>query len=167
MAYPDEVRLAVRSSYIHERLPLAAAAEKHNVPYNTVRGWKKSDRINNDDWDRARSASRMAQGGLGDLTFRVMEDFALLFESTIDDLKKRENRDPIKTAEAISRLADAYTKTVKAAGNSNPKINQLGVALEVIKLLAKYIEDHFPEQTEPFVSILERFAPTINEAFNV
>ena len=166
MAYSDDKRYAVRNSYVFERLPLSAASEKHDIPYNTVRGWKKKSRINGDDWDKARSASRLAQKGLGDFTDVVLEEFALLFKTTINDLKEKDSADPIKRSEAISRLADAYTKTVKAAGLVNPRISQLGTALETLKLFSKFISDQFPEQIETFVTILEQFAPVISQEFS-
>ena len=37
MAYPDEMRLAVRKSYVYARMSLQSAADAHDVNYQTAR----------------------------------------------------------------------------------------------------------------------------------
>jgi len=161
---PEKVN-AVRSSYVHERLPLESAAKKHKVNYNTARNWKKRAKLKGDDWDKARGAFRMAEGGLGDITLAVLEDFTLLLKSTIGNLKSKENIDPIEAAKALAMLADAYTKTMKAAAQGNPKIAKLSVALEVLALLAKFIKEKHPQDLECFTKILEPFGAKVSEVF--
>lgn len=164
MAHPQEIRRAVRTAYIRERLPLEAAAEKHGVSYATARTWKNKAKQDGDHWDKARVAGRMAEGGLGDVTAQVLEDFALLFQSTLEEIKTHDG-DPIEKSEAISRLADAYTKTMKAAGGGNSKIAQLAVAMKVLEELAKFIREQHPEQLETFVLLLEPFGQRVSEVF--
>jgi len=164
MAHPQETRIAVRRSYVHERLPLEQAAEKHDVSYHTARAWKKRAAKNGDDWDTARQASRMANGNLGDLTNQVLEDFALLFQNTMKDITDGDY-DALKKAEALSRLSDAYTKTMKAAGGGNAKLAEFSVALKVLEELAGFIREHYPEQLENFSVILELFGAKLSEVF--
>ncbi|MFW2439111.1 MAG: DUF1804 family protein [Arenicellales bacterium] len=166
MSYPSETRDNVRASYVYERMPLAAAAEKHNIPFNTVRTWKKKSKEAGDDWDRARNASRMAAGGLGDVTMLVMEDFVLLFQSTIDDLKKDKNTPPAQKAEILSRLSDAYSKTIKAAGLSDSKMAELSIAMKVLEEMGTFIRDRFPQHLDTFVEILEPFGTRVSEVFS-
>ena len=164
MAHPIEKRNAVRGAYVHKRLPLQAAAEEAGVSYNTARDWKKAAKTEGDDWDRARSAARLASGGLGEITPIVIEDFVLLFQSTVEALKNGEV-DPIKRAEALSRLADAYTKTMKAASAGDPKLAELAVALKVVEELTKFIRDRFPDRLPAFAQILEPFGARLAEVF--
>lgn len=163
--HPQETRAKLRRCYVYERLPLAAAAEQAGVTYGTARRWKKAAQDTGDDWDRARSAARMAEGGVGDLTHRVIEDFALLFESTIQSLKARDDPNPIATAEALSRLADAYNKTMRAAGQADPKIAELSVALKVLEELTAYIRERWPQHLPVFAQILEPFGQRLSEVF--
>jgi hypothetical protein len=142
MAHAPEVRAAVRRTYVSERQPLEVAAERHSVSYNTARLWKRVAKEQGDDWDRARSAARMAAGGLGDLTTQVLEEFALLFQSTMEQIGSSEF-DGIQKAEAMSRLADAYTKTMKAAGGGDSKIAKLATAMEVLEKLVAFIQQHY------------------------
>jgi len=164
MAHPKETKIAVRRSYVYDRLTLESAAEKHNVSYHTARAWKKKSGLNGDDWDTARTASRMASGNLGDNTNPILEEFAILFQSTIEALKKDE-ADPLKKAEALSRLSDAYSKIMKAAGGGNSKIAELSIALKVLEALSKHIREAHPNQLEAFTIILEQFAPKVGELF--
>jgi len=164
MAHKPETRNAVRASYVRDHLPLDAACEKHDVSFNTGRSWKKRAKENGDNWDKARAANRMAEGGLGEITTQLLEDFTLLFKSTIEDITTGEY-DGLKKAEALSRLSDAYTKTMKAATGGDPKIAKLSTALETLQLLANHIKEEHPDALERFSLILEPFGEKVNEAF--
>ena len=155
--YPDDIKNSVRRAYVHELLTLKASAKKFKVPEATARRWKQGAKAEGDDWGKARSASRMARGSLGDITAEVLEEFAVLFKTTIDDLRKAENLDPLEKAEAMSRLADAYTKTMKAAAGGDPKLARLSVAMQVLEELSKYLRKNNSDLMAPFAEILEPF----------
>lgn len=154
----------MRGTYVYERLPLDAAAEKHCVSYNTTRAWKRKAKANGDDWDKARAASRMASGGLGDITTQMLEDFSLLFLVTVEDIKTGELSGLQKT-EALSRLSDAYNKIMKSAVRGTPEIAKLSVALEVLEELAKFIKEQYPSELKVFAAILEPFGARVSEVF--
>lgn len=165
MAYSEEKRIAVRKSYVHQRMSLQQAADVNDVNYQTARTWKRKANDEGDDWDRARAASRMAGGGIGDMTAEVLEDFALLFQSTMTELKEGDFN-ALQKAEVISRLSDAYTKTMKAAGGSNPKIAKLSIAMEVLDELAKFIRKNSPHDLERFAAILDPFGQHISKVMS-
>lgn len=154
--HPPERRDAVRAAYVYQRMPLEAAAKQGGVAHQTARAWKRQAKAQGDDWDRARGAARMASGGLGDLTAQVLEDFALLFGSTMEQLKGPDIN-PLDRAEAMSRLSDSYVKVVKAAGNASPPLAELSVAMKVLSELSEYIRDNHPADLPRFAAILEPF----------
>ncbi len=164
MAHSPETIKAVRGSFIHERLPLPVAASKHGVSYSAAQAWKKKAADDGDDWDKARSAALMAAGGLGDVTNQIIEAFTILFQNTINDIQDGKYTALEKT-EAISRLSDSYSKMMKAAGNSNPKLSKLAVAMEVLNEQANFIRLHYPDDIERFAKILEPFGERICEVF--
>ncbi len=164
MAYSPEKIQEVRKLFVYERLPLPEAAARCDVSYSAAQAWKKKAKANGDDWDKARNASRMAAGGLGDITNQLLEDFALLFQSTIESIRDG-NYDALDKAEAIARLSDSYTKTMKAAGGGNPKIAKLSIAMEVLSTLAEFIKSDYPEDLERFARILEPFGTRVSEVF--
>lgn len=156
MAYSHEIREAVRNAYVRERLPLEAASERVGVSYSTAQAWKRKDKADGLCWDKARQATRMATGGLGDLTTELLEDFAVLFQTTVEQIRDADV-DPLKKAEAISRLSDAYTKTMRAATKGAPEIGRLAMALEVLDSFAKFVRAQHPEHAEALITVLEPF----------
>lgn len=165
MAHAAAVRDKVRGAYVYERLPLEEAAKRAGVSYNTARAWKAKAREAGDDWDRARGAARMAAGGLGDLTGRVIEDISLLYQSTVEKLKTDADLDPIEASEAIARLSDALTKTLKAAGAIDPKIAKLSIAMQTLEEFGRYLRERAPEALPHFAQHLEPFGQRLSEVF--
>lgn len=164
MAHAPEVRNAVRRSYVMERLPLEAACEKHGVSYNTGRIWKRKAKDDGDDWDKARAAARMAAGGLGELTTQVLEEFALLFQSTMEQIGEAEVS-ALDKAEAMSRLADAYTKTMKAAGGGDQKLAKLSVAMEMLERFVAFVQERYPQHAQALLEVLEPFGEELSRVY--
>lgn len=165
MAHSAQVQARLRQTYVYERQNLKQASETAGVGYETARRWKRRALEAGDDWDKARAAARLGAGGLGTLTEAVIEDFVLLFQSTISALKTGEHGTPIERAEALSRLSDAYAKTVKAAGATNPELAKLGIALDTIKLLGDFVRDRYPQHAEVFLEIMEPFGAHLSERY--
>ena len=157
MAYSPEIKRAVRGSYVHEGLSIEAAADKHEVTRSTATRWKRDAEKNGDDWDKARNAHYTSQQGAEAVTSVVLEQFVTLFQTTIDDVKADKKASSLQKAEAISRLSDAYHKTMAAARKGSPEVNKLAVGMDVIKLLADFVGSEYPQHANAFVDILEPF----------
>lgn len=160
MAYGKEIREAVKRAYVSDRLPLEAAAQRVGVSYSTAQQWKRRSREEGDDWDRARQAARMSSGSLGDITTELLEDFAVLFQVTVEQIKDADVN-PLSKAEAISRLSDAYTKTMRAATKGAPEIGRLAMALEVLDKLGKFVQSDFPQHADALIEVLEPFGKQV------
>lgn len=154
MAHSLETKQKVRSEYVKGQ-PLKVACALHDVAYQTGRGWKRKAKANGDDWDTARAAVRLSSGGVSELTATIIEDFVHLFQSTIDAIKADKNLSPLQKADAIAKLSDAYTKTVKAAGNSNPQLSRLSVVMDALQKTMQFIRRKYPQYTDIFMEILE------------
>lgn len=157
MAYSQQTINQARAAYVYEALNIEAVSERFNVPRSTVTRWKKTALQNGDDWDRARAAARLSGQGAEAVTTAVLEDFMLLFQGTMEGVKKAGEMPPLEKAEIISRLSDAYTKTISAAAKSSPKLNKLSIAMEVLQLLVKYIQQERPDLIEHFSDVLGGF----------
>lgn len=169
MAHPPEKRTEVRTYYVRHRLSLSAAADRAGIPRNTAGAWKQKAIRDGDDWDMARNAARLADGGLDTLTTQVLEDFATLLLSTTEQIKQAQKDgglDPLKGAEAMSRVADAYTKTMKAATRASPNLARHAIAMETLDTLAQFIKARFPADLEQFVVILDAFGPHLSKALS-
>lgn len=165
MAHPPERKAQVREAYVRQGLTLEVAAASAGVAYGTAREWKRAAEQAGDDWDRARNARRLAEGGLGSMTTQVLEQFAVLFEATMQRLQV-EPGPAIETAEAIARLSDAWVKTTKAAGTADPKFSRYAVALEVLEAFVAYLRDEgTPADLERFGQLLEPFGRRVSEMY--
>ena len=99
----------------------------------------------------------VSPSGLQSVTRGLLEDFVAVFQQTLANLKSDPTLSPREQAELISRLSVAYQKTVKAAGATDPDLNRLGVALELLEHQREFILQHHPEHVEAFRAILEPF----------
>lgn len=165
MAHGRETRAAARSAYVHEALTLDAIARRHGVAIGTLSRWKRIAADEGDDWDRARAAARLSGEGSEAVTRAVLEDFVLLFQSTLTDVKTSADIKPLAKAEVISRLSDAYNKTMSAVAKSNPRLNKLSIAMQVMQSLAAFIRAHYPKHTAAFAEILEPFGEDLAKAY--
>lgn len=156
MAHAHSTRLTVRGGYIHQRLTLSEAARQAGVSHATARTWKRQAKLAGDNWDTARQAARLTEGGLGGITEQVLADFSKLFASTMADLR-RAPAEPLEVAKAMATLSDAYAKMVRAAGCVDPQLANLGTALETIKNFAEFVKLHDPEILPRIAAQLEPF----------
>jgi hypothetical protein len=160
MAYETAKRAKLRRYYVVDRQPLNAAAKLSSVSYSTARAWKQAAVERGDDWDRARLAEDVGEGGVKALTRLVLEEFIPLFKSTIQAIKS-DKLDGIEKAEALSRISDAYSKAVKASGAVDPGVAKLGWAMDVMRLLAQFTAERFPQHQSALLEILEPFGEAL------
>lgn len=165
MARNQEALNDLRRAFIQDRLDLKTAALQVGVPYPTACRWKKKAKVDGDCWETARSASRMANGGLGDLANQVLEDFTIQYQVIMTQIKELEDVGPQQKTDMLTKLADSYVKITKAAGGGDNKIGRLAVALELLELQAKFIQEHFPDDLNKFVNILEPFSHEVNKLY--
>lgn len=165
MAHGIQIRAAARAAYIHEALGIEAIAERLKITTSTVHRWKRQSEQAGDSWERARSAARLSGQGADAVTSAVLEDFVLLFQSTLAEVKSDTEMKAINKAEIISRLSDAYNKTISAAGKSSPKLNKFAIAMEVMQLMAEFIRGRHPAHASAFAEILEPFAEELARAY--
>lgn len=165
MAYSEETRRALRSAYVHQALSLEAAAQRIGVAFGTASRWKRDAKTEGDDWDRARAATRLSSEGAEAVTQAVLEEFVTLFQNTMAGLKADDKTSPLSKAEALSRLSDAYHKTMSAVAKGSPKLNKLAVAMEVLQDLAEFITAEYPAHAAAFVEILEPFGERLTRKY--
>lgn len=156
-----ELKTKARNLYVHHYKTLSEIAEACGKTDVTIRLWRKAAADLGDDWDKARSASRISEGGLGNLTAQILEEFALKSQSVMEQLKSVE--DPLEAAEAMAKVSTAYVKLSNALKNSTPQLNELAVAQKVIKELKTFIQDKYPQHIGVFVDILEPFSVVLSK----
>jgi hypothetical protein len=164
MAHNRATRSRLRHLYVADRQPLKVAARMAAIGYSTAMSWKREALRQGDDWDHARMAENLGDGGVRELTRVVLGEFVPLFRSTIEELRSG-GLTGVEKAEAISRLSDAYTKTVKASGAVDPAMAKLGWSMDVLRLLAQFCAERFPQHQAVLVDILEPFGERLAAEF--
>ena len=155
----------LRRAYIVEGLTLPAASVRAGVPEGTARRWKREAQDAGDDWDHIRAAQTVAGSGRDAVLTQAVEDFVIQFKMAIDAVTDSVDLTPEKRVSMLASLADAFNKTVAAAGRVSPKISELGVALDVLKRLGDYAARHHPETVGALIEALEGFGDTLAETY--
>lgn len=158
MAHPPETTAKLRAAYVYDRLGIEAAADKVGISIATARRWKRDAETEGDDWDRARSAARLAGDGTAVVMQMVLDDYVTLHQATVEAVKTSTDVPPLARAEALAKLADAFTKIMSAISKASPQLNRLGVATDVLQRLSRYTAEVHPHHGEALLEVLEPFA---------
>lgn len=164
MAHSADKKAAIRNSYINEQLDLKAAALKHDISYATARSWKKKALDENDDWDTVRVSLNIANGGTKELRNQVLQRFYTQSEYIFRELENREDLDPMKMIELLTKWSDAVSKVSKTLGVSND-FDRIGFALELLQFLGSFIKESFPQHANVFLEILEPFGQAVAKQY--
>lgn len=165
MAYTIQKINEARSAYVYEALNMEAISTRFNVPRSTIVRWKKSALGKGDDWDRARAAARLSGQGIEAVTSAVLEDFVLLFQSSIKEIKEATDIKAQDKVELLSRLADAYTKTINSIAKGNPKLDKLSFAADLLGDLIQYIQTYYPQHAKAMEEVLVPFGQEIGNRY--
>lgn len=161
MAHSQSTKDDLRKKYIFEGLSLAMAAVMCEVSYPTAQRWKNQAADANDNWDKVKTAHSMAGGDLEDMSRQILTDFIIQFKATMEMVKDTQEILPSQRVEMLTSLADAYTKTIASSRKILPETSKLAIALQVLELLAKYIQEHKPDLLIEFMSVLDPFGDLI------
>jgi len=164
MAHSSQKQLDVRSSYVNEQLDLKAAAAFHGVSYGTARNWKKRALADGDDWDTARNALLLAQGGKKELVNQVLERFFIQSERIFKSIEDSEKLDPATMIDLMAKWADSMSKVSKHLGTGND-FNRIGFALELLQFLSTFIREQYPQHAQAFLEILEPFGREVSKTY--
>lgn len=163
MAHSATIRHGVRNAYIRG-VPLAQAAKQFGVSEATARAWRDKETDTPSDWDHLKAAHDLALGMNNDTIQEILGRFLTAHAIAIQELD-----DPKLTAEArvgrLASLTDSLAKTMRALGNAAPELSRLGVAMEVLHLLAEYIKNNHPKLAPSFMDVLVPFGNHLVKEF--
>lgn len=161
MAHSQATKDDLRKKYIFDGLSLAMAAVMTEVSYPTAQRWKNVAKEAGDDWDKVKVAHSMAGGDLEDMSRQILTDFIIQFKATMETIKNADDIPPQTRVELLTSLADAYNKTVSSSRKMLPETSKLAIALQVIELLATYLQEHKPDLLTDFMDVLEPFGQVL------
>lgn len=165
MAHPPETRQRLRALYVHERLGLETAADRAGVPLGTARRWKAQAEAEGDDWERARAAASLGAAGAGAIAQIVLQDFLALHQAVVEEVKSAPPALALAKAEAMSRLADAFTKTMSAVAKAAPDLGRYAVAVELLQDFARFVHERYPQHAPALAEVLEPFGLDVAQRY--
>lgn len=165
MAHGDDVRRAVRAAYVFDQLSLEIAAVKHGIPLATVRNWKRGGKELGDDWDKARAAQMIAGGGIEDVVRQTLAIVVQQVQSTVQAIQDAPDMSPAVKVDMLASLADAYNKLIAASRRLMPETDKLAVATDVVKRMAEFVRENYPQHAPAFAEILGPFGEELARAY--
>lgn len=165
MAHSDDKRRAVRAAYVFEQLSLEMAALKNEVPFATVRNWKRADKEMGDDWDKARAAQMIAGGGIEDVVRQTLAIVVQQVQATVQSIQDAPEMSPAVKVDMLASLADAYNKLMAASRRMMPETDKLAVATDVAKRLSEFIRANYPQHQAAFAEVLAPFGEELARAY--
>lgn len=151
-----ELRTKVRAGYV-QGSDLTVAAAAHGVPYSTAVSWKTAAKKSGDDWDVARRARQIAGAGAGEMFSSILEEVGTQFLHVIELIKGDVEMPVVVKGELLVKSIDGLSKAAKLAGLVAPEVNELAVAMKVLRLQNDYIAEHHPELRSSFLDMLSGF----------
>lgn len=151
--------------YVQNRCAIATISAAIDVPDGTLKRWKADAKAGGDDWDIARAAATIQGEGLEAMVSAVIEDFTIMFQVTMDQVKDSGDIAPDAKVKLMASLSDSFNKMILAAGRTAPKLSELSIATDVLRRLAEFVIEEFPGHTGAFQEILEPFGVEIAKAY--
>jgi len=150
-----------RALYVADGLSLAGVAARLGVTERTVQRWKSKAAESGDDWDKARTAARIAPENVETAARESLEIFLDYHRAVLDEVNKNEGLTTIEKVQAVTSLADAYSKHLRASAVTMPKVNRLAIATDVLQSLAAFVSEKAPSAAPVLAGVLEAFGPEL------
>ncbi len=165
MAHDAATRQKARGMYVYDRMDLTKISEVIGVSVGTLRRWRKDAEKIGDDWDKARHSASLAHTGFENMVEVLLEEYIQLHQTVIQQVRDDPEAKPLQKASALAAVADAFNKTVNAAGRASPQLSQLAIAQDVLKRLADFITTDYPQNASAFLEMLEPFGRELSAAY--
>ncbi|WP_293222289.1 DUF1804 family protein [Ottowia sp.] len=157
MAHPGEKRTQLRGLYVYQRLPMEAACKKLGVPRGTANRWKREALDKGDDWDGVRAAVALGDDNFSTLSKKLLEDYLVQHQATIDLLREATDMGPRERAETLASMSDSFNKTMASFKRLNPELDRTAVQLDVIQRFVTFAQAKYPQHLQALAEMLEPF----------
>jgi hypothetical protein len=157
MAHPHEKRTQLRGLFVYQRMPMETACKKVGVPKSTGNRWKAEASAAGDDWDTVRAAVALGDENFASLSKKLLEDYLVQHQATMDLLRDAKDMSPRDRAETLASMSDSFNKTMASFRRLSPELNRQSIALDVLQRLAQFCQSRFPKHAEMLLELLEPF----------
>lgn len=161
MAKSADVRAQVRKNYVFDRLPLEQAANLADVAYTTAKRWKDKAAAGGDDWDKLRTAATLSGGDVEQLSQQILTEMLVQFHAVLDIIKADREMAATLRVDLLSSLMDNIHKSMSAMRKFLPEANSLSIGMLVIRGLAEFVQERYPQHGGILIEILEPFGDVL------
>ncbi|WP_295756051.1 DUF1804 family protein [Undibacterium sp.] len=161
MAKPAATRAKLRKHYVFDRLSLEQAAKLAEVTYSTAKRWKDKALDEGDDWDKLKNASTLAGGDIEQLSQQILTEMLVQFNSVLELIKLDAEMPAIQRVDLLSSLMDNIHKSMSAMRRFLPETNALAIGMLVLRGMAEFVQERFPQHGQAFIEILEPFGDVL------
>lgn len=162
----NALKSKVRSDYV-QGSDLTVVAAANGVPYATAVSWKTAGKKNGDDWDVARRARQIAGAGSQELFAQILEEVGTQYVHTLELVKGDLSISAAVRGELLIKMVDGLSKAAKLAGLVSPAVNELAVAMKVIRLQTEFIGEYAPEMRLKFIDAMSEFGQDLPQLLGV
>lgn len=164
MAHGKETRSQLKGLYVYQRLAMDVACKKLGVPRSTANRWKQDAAAKGDDWDTARSAVALGDETFKTLSTKLLEDYLVQHQATMDVLRDAKDMSALARAETLASMSDSFNKTMAAFKRLNPELDRQSVQLDLLQRFASFAQQRFPQHLSALVEMLEPFGEELAKA---
>lgn len=157
MAHPGEKRTQLRGLYVYQRMAMEAACKKVGVPRSTANRWKQEAADKGDDWDSVRTAVALGDDNFKSLSAKLLEDYLVQHQATMDLLRDTEGMGPRERAETLASMSDSFNKTMASFKRLNPELDRQAVQIDVLQRFVTFAKAKFPQHLHALAEMLEPF----------
>ena len=157
MAHPQEKRTQLRGLYVFQRMSMDAACAKADVARGTANRWKRESADAGDDWDTVRAAVALGDDNFASLSKKLLEDYLVQHQATMDLLRTDSKMGPRERAETLASMSDSFNKTMASFKRLSPELNRQSVQLDVLQRFVTFAQMRFPQHLQSLVEMLEPF----------
>ena len=164
MAHGSEKRTQLRGLYVYQRLPMETACKKVGIPRSTANRWKSEAEAAGDDWDSVRAAVALGDDNFASLSKKLLEDYLVQHQATMDMLREATNLSARERAETLASMSDSFNKTMASFKRLAPELNKQAVQLDVLQRFASFTQARYPQHLGALVEMLEPFGEELAKA---
>ncbi|MGJ7611824.1 MULTISPECIES: DUF1804 family protein [unclassified Variovorax] len=164
MAHGTEKRSQLRGLYVYQRLPMETACGKVGVPRSTANRWKAEAAAGGDDWDSVRAAVAMGDDTFSTLGRRLLEDYLVQHQATMDLLRDAKDMSAMDRAQTLASMSDSFNKTMASFKKLSPELNKQSIQLDVLRLFATFAQRRYPQHVPALLDMLEPFGEELAKA---
>jgi hypothetical protein len=163
MAHASEKRTQLRGLYVYQRMAMETACKKVGIPRSTANRWKQEAADKGDDWDTVRAAVALGDDNFSTLSKKLLEDYLVQHQATIDQLREATDMSARDRAETLASMSDSFNKTMLSFKRLSPELNKQAIQLDVLQRLVTFAQARYPQHLTAMVELLEPFGEELDK----